>query len=90
MTNVELISGVSAIPIILGLVQLARLFGLKEKYAPLLTVALGELASITYYFYRNQTWYEAVIVGLVLGLSAIGLYSGTRETMEAFRKPRRN
>jgi L-lactate permease len=90
MSDLELISGVSAIPIILGLVKLARMIGLKEKYAPLLTVALGELASITYYFYSNQTWYEAVIVGLILGLSAIGLYSGTRETMEAFRKPKKS
>ncbi len=86
MTNMELIGGVSAITIILGLVQLARMLGLKEKYTPLLTVALGQLASIGYHFYSNQAWYEAVIGGLVIGLSAIGLYTGTRDTVEAFRK----
>ncbi|MDO9534371.1 MAG: hypothetical protein Q7J85_03340 [Bacillota bacterium] len=86
MTNVELIGGVSAIAIILGIVQMARTLGLKEKYAPLLTVALGLLASIGYQFYSQQAWYEAVIGGLVIGLSAIGLYTGTRETVEAFRK----
>ena len=86
MTNLELLSGVSAIAIITGLVHLARKLGMMEKYALLLTIALGELAAFGYYFYRNQTWYEAVIVGLVLGLSAVGLYAGPRETVAAFRQ----
>ncbi|RJX24740.1 MAG: hypothetical protein C4554_08345 [Dethiobacter sp.] len=86
MTDVELIGGVSAIAIILGLVQLARMLGLSEKYASLLTVALGLLASVGYHFYSDQMWYESVIVGLVLGLSAIGLYTGTKETIESFRQ----
>lgn len=89
MTDLELVGGVSAIPIILGLVQLAKMFGLKEKYAPLLAVVLGELFSLGLHFYSDRTWYIAVIGGLVIGLSSIGLYSGTRETVQAFRKTKK-
>jgi len=88
MLNFELVGSISAIAVILGLVQLARILGLQEKYAPLLSVGLGLLASIGYHFYSQQTWFEVIVIGLVLGLSSIGLYSGTKETIEAFRQKR--
>lgn len=81
MTGMEMVGGASAIAIIMGLVQL---LGVKEKYCPLLAVLLGLLISLGYHYFNQNTWYEALIVGLVLGLSAVGLYSGTRETAELF------
>jgi hypothetical protein len=82
VTNMEMVGGASAIAIILGLVQVARRLGLKEKYCPLLSTVLGLLISLGYHFFNHKTWYEALIIGLVLGLSSVGLYSGTRETVE--------
>ncbi len=84
MTGMDMVGGASAIAIIMGLVQLSKGLGIKEKYCPLLAVILGLLISLGYHFFNQNTWYEALIVGLVLGLSAVGLYSGTRETAELF------
>jgi hypothetical protein len=84
VTNMEMVGGASAIAIILGLVQVARRLGIKEKYCPLLSTVLGLLISFGYHFSNYKTWYEALIIGLVLGLSSVGLYSGTRETVELF------
>ncbi len=84
MTNMEMVGGASAIAIVLGLVQVAKRLGLKEKYCPLLSTLLGLLISLGYHFYSYKTWYEAVIFGLIIGLSAVGLYSGTRETVQLF------
>lgn len=84
VTSMEMVGGASAIAIVLGLVQLAKKMGLKEKYCPLLSTLLGLLISLGYYYYNYKTWYEAVIIGLVIGLSAMGLYSGTKETVQLF------
>lgn len=86
MTDLELIGGVSAVVVISGLVGIGKRFGLPEKYIPIFALILGLLASFTYYFYRQQIWYEALVMGLLLGLSSLGLNTGTRETVQAFRK----
>lgn len=86
MTNLELIGGVSAIAVIMGLVQVAKMLGLKENYAPLLALALGQLASIAYFFYSSHPWYQVVITGFVIGLSAMGLYDCTKDTVNSLRK----
>ncbi|NMB35049.1 MAG: hypothetical protein GX989_02050 [Firmicutes bacterium] len=82
MTTMEMVGGASSIALVLGLVQLAKILGLKEKYCPFLSLCLGLLVSLGYHFYNHKTWYEAVIIGLVIGLSAMGLYSGTKETVQ--------
>jgi Flp pilus assembly protein protease CpaA len=86
MSNLELIGGVSALVVISGLVHIGKMLGFPEKYVPVLTLILGLLASFAYYFYRNQIWYETLIMGLFLGLSSLGLNAGTKETVQAFRK----
>lgn len=85
MTDLELIGGVSAVLVISGLVGIGKKLGLPEKYVPILAIVLGLLASFTYLFYRQQCWYEALIMGLFLGLSSLGLNTGTRETVQALR-----
>lgn len=82
MTTMEMVGGASSIALVFGLVQLAKIMGLKEKYCPLLALFLGLLVSLGYHYYNHKTWYEAVIIGLVIGLSSIGLYSGTKETVQ--------
>lgn len=75
-------AGIAMVPLIIGLVELAKRIGLETRWAGPLAVALGLLASLG--FYLSQTvpggegWAEAVLLGLGLGLSAAGLYSGAK------------
>ena len=70
-----------AVPLIVGLVELAKRLGLSARYAALLALALGLGISAGAWL---TTWlggrglFEAALTGLALGLSASGLYSVTR------------
>jgi len=86
MTNMELLGGVSAVAVIVGLVEAAKMLGLKDKYAPLLSLILGQAASFAYYFYRGNPLYQVIVTGLVLGLCAMGLYDCARDTIKGLRK----
>ncbi|RDW14974.1 hypothetical protein [Oceanobacillus chungangensis] len=68
------------IPLIIGLVQLLRTVGLNKKYLPLASLIFG-LAGGIFYMYPEDLK-GGIIVGLMLGLSASGLYSGTKNTLE--------
>ncbi|MGE5544120.1 MAG: hypothetical protein ACM3UW_04030 [Bacillota bacterium] len=69
-----------AIPVINGLAEVAKRAGLSNRYVPLLAILLGLLAGIGL---RNpeESIAIAVMEGLVIGLSAVGLYSGTRHVL---------
>ncbi|NLW43792.1 MAG: hypothetical protein GXY92_01250 [Syntrophomonadaceae bacterium] len=69
-----------AIPIINGLAEVAKRAGLPNRYVPLLAVILGLIAGIGL---RNpqDSITVAILEGLVIGLSAVGLYSGTRNVL---------
>ena len=78
MENIT-IYGVVIVPLIIGLVQLVKgLDMLPVKYAPLLALLFGLAAGALLHF---GDWPQAVVVGLALGLSAVGLYSGAKNTL---------
>lgn len=69
----------ATIPAILALVELAKRVGLRASWATLLAVVLGVvLQCLDYGFltvgHSPQGWYGAIATGLMLGLSAAGLY----------------
>ena len=68
---------VVAIPVINGLIEVAKMAGLAKRYCPLLAVGLGILLSAGIKG-PQETWVQAVIDGVIIGLSAVGLYSGGR------------
>lgn len=70
---------VAIIPIILGIVELFKRGGLPAKYSPFIGVIFGLLFGI---FYLSGDVKEGIVVGLMLGLSASGLYSGTKNIVE--------
>jgi hypothetical protein len=73
---------VVAIPVVLGLVSVAKISGLPERWAALGSVVLGLIVAALLGF--SGGWKEIVLAGIVLGLSASGLYSGAKAT---FSKP---
>ncbi|MHA6250904.1 hypothetical protein [Oceanobacillus sp. CAU 1775] len=74
------IYGVALIPLIIGLVQLIKTTGLNKKYLPFISLVFGLVGGI-FFLYPGDIR-AGIIVGLMLGLSASGLYSGTKNTLE--------
>ncbi len=88
MPDIEIVGGISAIAFIIGLLEFLRKVGLNKKYLPFLALAFGLLTAVGYYYYSGTTWFEAIIIGVMLGLCATGVCYGSREMANAFRKPK--
>lgn len=73
------IYGVTITAVIVGLMEVAKNLGLKTQYIPLASVALGVLAGCAY---GTGDIKANVLIGLAIGLSSCGLYSGTKATLE--------
>lgn len=61
------------IPITVGLVEVVKRGGLPVRYAPVVAVVFGVAGS----FSIGGAITEVILGGIVVGLSAAGLYSGT-------------
>lgn len=73
----EIITTLATIPAILALVNLAKHFGVVGRWSTLLAVALGVLLALADWAAIGPpggSWYTAAASGLILGLSASGLY----------------
>lgn len=74
--------GVSAVLVIIGLVQLAKSVGFNNKYGGILATVLGVGVSLGYTFFNEADIFQAIVTGLAIGLSAAGLYSTTKNARE--------
>jgi len=76
-------SALVVVPIIIALVQAIKLTGwVNEKYASLVSLAVGIIIS----FISNHDSGDmslTVLSGILYGLTASGLYSGVKSTMQA-------
>lgn len=84
----DMITLIATVPAILALVNLAKSFGVVGKWATLLAVVLGIGLQLADYAFLtdNQSaagWYGAAAAGLILGLSAAGLYDVARTVSPA-------
>jgi hypothetical protein len=69
------------IPIIIGIVEVVKRAGLPNKFSPLVSLAIG----LFFGFVFLDTFKESLIIGLMVGLSATGLYSGSKNLNEAVK-----
>lgn len=68
---------VAIVPVVVGLVAIAKGVGLPSKYAPLAAVAFGAgLVALT-----GVAWQAFLVQGIIAGLAAAGLYSGAKATV---------
>lgn len=67
------------IPVIVGIVSVARKAGLATRYAPTLAVVLGAVGG--YFYIESST--IGVLVGITLGLASSGAYSGVKSTIKS-------
>ena len=77
-------AGVALIPVITALVQVAKQTGLPRKYSPLLALGLGVAAGIVYIAPDDIA--TGVLIGLVMGMSAVGVYEGVDHGTRPLRK----
>lgn len=62
------------VPVIIGLVAIAKGVDMPTKYAPILAIVLGiGLVALT-----GGLWQSWIIQGIIAGLAASGLWSGAR------------
>lgn len=62
------------VPIVVGLVQVFRKAGLPTKLAPMTAIILGIACAVGLASYD----FTSVLAGVVVGLTASGLYSGVK------------
>jgi len=72
--------GVALIAVIVGLVEVLKRAGLPKRFLPLASLFFGIATSILYIYPTDLK--GGIIVGIMIGLSASGLYSSTKNTIE--------
>lgn len=70
---------VAVIPLIIGVVEMFKKAGLPVRFSPFVAVTFGIILGV--YFIANDVR-EGIIIGIMYGLSASGLYSGTKNMVE--------
>lgn len=74
-----LFTPIAQVAIIMALAELVKGLGIKSKYIPLFDVGLGLVSGLgVYTLYQGMQPVEGIVLGLALGLSACGLFSGIK------------
>ncbi|HPU01153.1 MAG: hypothetical protein GX890_08065 [Firmicutes bacterium] len=76
--------GIALVPVIIGLAELLKRFGLPTRLIPLAALALGQF--FAFFYLAPGEPKKAIFFGTVLGLSAIGLFSGAKNTLVSRKK----
>ena len=71
-------------PLILGIVELMKKLGLPGKFSGLVATILGIVIGILYLYPENVL--QGILVGMSMGLTASGLYSTTKNTVEGIKQ----
>ena len=72
------------VAVVIGLVEVAKRIGVPEKFAPVFSVILG-LGLSFLGFVANPDLVSTIVGGIIIGLSAVGLYSGTKNIVEGIK-----
>lgn len=74
-----LFTPVVQIALIIGIAEVVKKLGLNSKYIPLVDLGLGLIAGLFIYTANfGHTAIEGVVIGIALGLSACGTFSGIK------------
>jgi hypothetical protein len=86
----EELGGIALVPLIVGLVEMSKRLGLDAAWAAPLAVGLGLLACVGWVGALSpasapspESLARATLMGIALGLSASGLYSGLKQVRGA-------
>ncbi|MEI3605911.1 hypothetical protein SPD48_09435 [Pseudogracilibacillus sp. SE30717A] len=68
------------IAVIVGLVELLKKLNLPHKLLPVASLIFGLIGGVFYLFPNDLK--AGILTGIIIGLSASGLYSGVKNTVE--------
>lgn len=68
------------IPLIIGMVELLKMYGMKKRFLPPIALVFGIVGGIFYVYPEDIK--AGILVGVMMGLSASGLYSGGKAVVE--------
>lgn len=74
-----MIYDIAIVPVIVALVALFTSVGLPKRFAPIVALVCGIIAGVVYVAPSDLP--QAIFIGIVMGLAASGLYSGTKNTL---------
>ena len=78
-----LLTPVVQIALIMGIAEIIKKLGLAHKYIPLVGLALGLIAGLVVCAaHLHFSPVEGIVIGVALGLSACGLFSGVKNLTE--------
>lgn len=78
-----LLTPASQVALIIGLAEIIKRAGCPTKYIPAVDLILGLISGICIYgLSLNYGIINGIVVGIALGLSACGLFSGIKNTFE--------
>ncbi|OWZ84691.1 hypothetical protein [Natranaerobius trueperi] len=68
------------IPFVMGLIQVLKKLGMPKKLSPIVALVIGNVMGFVYLAPGEPE--KAIIWGTSIGLASIGVYSGTKNTVE--------
>jgi len=72
-------SSIGIVPLIIGIIEVAKKIGLPIKLAPLVAIILGVAGA---FLLENGAISQKILLGIVFGLSSSGLYSGGKAVIK--------
>ena len=79
----ELLTPTSQVLLIMGVAELGKKAGISSKYIPILDLMLGIVSGLLVFYVDNgNTLVESIMIGIAIGLSACGLFSGIKNTLK--------
>ena len=83
MENIDVTSFIVLVPVVMGIVEAVKRVGLSERWAPVAAIILGVflrlMVGVTLITDVLQVP-QMIVIGIVIGLTASGLYSGGKAT----------
>jgi len=77
-------AGIAIVPLIIGLSEVIKRLGFNQKFIPVINLILGLIAGIVFISPGNIK--VGIIQGIFIGLSASGLYSGTKNIVQELKQ----
>lgn len=68
--------------IVIGLAETIKRLGLNKRYIPLVDIFLGVVLGVSVNLMEHKGIMDGILQGIIVGLSACGLYSGSKNIIE--------
>lgn len=76
-------ANIAIIPLLIGILEVFKRLGLNKKYIPMFSLILGIGLGIA--LFSEGDLLAGIIQGMSIGLASVGLYSGTKNTVEKYK-----